>query len=65
VGWRKMEKKKVEISFGDDIKRIQNEKISKIIKALPGIENAKKKFSLGIFYLLLISSINNEIEKRY
>lgn len=41
--------KKVEISFGDDIKRIQNEKISKIIKELPGIENAKKKFSLEIF----------------
>jgi hypothetical protein len=42
-------KKKVENSFGDDIKRIQNEKISNIIKVLPGIENAKKKFSLEIF----------------
>lgn len=51
----KEEEEKVEISFGDDIKRTQNEKISKIIKELPGIENAKKKFfplvSLQIFFI--------------
>lgn len=51
--------KKVEIPFGVDIKRVWNEKISKIIKVLPGIE-MQRKVSLCFRFFLSPSEIHHE-----